>query len=425
MILWLSAILPIFASPKMAVLDNGLTLVVDETTHIPQISSHLHFRFSPDDVMDGLPHLIEHLLFEGAQHTPNGLYDQLVEQANGFNNAKTSFNEIVIEAQFDSSALETMLFLETDRMGYLCGGLTQEDLDNQKMVIFHEIWNEQVRYLGGLADHFRKMSFDNAIFSKEIMGTLYDLELIQLDDVCSFAQQWLKPQYLTWVMVGDINFEMAQERVTYWTSDLEGSTEARIASQQIFQQLSSNTAKKPKVQKVYYPSQEAQGLFLIFAGPKLGSQEEGVVDFIMEVLKEPQSIHQTSIQSIQVLSESTEFGGWILLEIQCSHPEDGFRDFQQILQHDFLWYQKSYKAKVQRLLLEMQMKNASRAKLLFQCSTFLDATEIGQCYEKQYAFRSAWDDSMITEIVQRYFDVENATVIWMGVENPLGWSAWL
>ena len=54
----------VWSSPRAFVLDNGMHVVLEETRHIPQVSMQLHFSFAPERYLEGLPHLVEHLLFE-------------------------------------------------------------------------------------------------------------------------------------------------------------------------------------------------------------------------------------------------------------------------------------------------------------------------------------------------------------------------
>ena len=81
-------------------------------------------------------------MFEGSANVENGDYDRQLNSVGG-GKAFTTHDAIVFTARFPQEALELLLFLESDRMGWLCEGLTEGDVVNQQAVV-----NQETRRLG-------------------------------------------------------------------------------------------------------------------------------------------------------------------------------------------------------------------------------------------------------------------------------------
>src|SRR4051794_3054908 len=131
--------------PKIAFqkfeLANGLKVYVVEDHQAPTVYEVLWFDVgSKDEVAKrtGFAHLFEHLMFKGSAHLPDGLMDQLLEGAGGWSNAFTSTDMTVYQNVAGSNFLETMLWIDADRLAGLTETLDQAKLDNQRDVVLNE-----------------------------------------------------------------------------------------------------------------------------------------------------------------------------------------------------------------------------------------------------------------------------------------------
>ncbi|MEP6595300.1 MAG: insulinase family protein, partial [Ginsengibacter sp.] len=107
---------------KKFVLDNGLTLIVHEDHKVPIAAFNIWYHVGSKNEKTGktgFAHLFEHLMFNGSENY-NDDYIQLMDQIgatdiNGTtNNDRTNYFENV-----PVSALDKVLWIESDRMGYL------------------------------------------------------------------------------------------------------------------------------------------------------------------------------------------------------------------------------------------------------------------------------------------------------------------
>src|SRR5436190_12953049 len=103
-------------------LPNGLTVVLSTDHTAPTVAVNIWYHVGSKNEVPGrtgFAHLFEHVMFTGSAHVPYGLHDQLTEGVGGSNdgsttNDRTNYFEIV-----PANYLESALWLEADRMGFL------------------------------------------------------------------------------------------------------------------------------------------------------------------------------------------------------------------------------------------------------------------------------------------------------------------
>src|SRR5512142_704449 len=122
-------------------LPNGLTLIVSEDHKAPIVAVNVWYHVGSKNERPGktgFAHLFEHLMFNGSEHF-NDDYFKVLEKIgatdlNGTtNNDRTNYFQNV-----PVSALDTVLWMESDRMGHLLGAITQAKLDEQRGVVQNE-----------------------------------------------------------------------------------------------------------------------------------------------------------------------------------------------------------------------------------------------------------------------------------------------
>ena len=123
------------------VLSNGLTLVVHEDHKAPIVAVNIWYHVGSKNEKrgkTGFAHLFEHLMFNGSENF-NSDYFKVLEKIgatdlNGTtNNDRTNYFQNV-----PTSALDTVLWMESDRMGHLLGAIDQAKLDEQRGVVQNE-----------------------------------------------------------------------------------------------------------------------------------------------------------------------------------------------------------------------------------------------------------------------------------------------
>src|SRR6187402_3773832 len=141
------ALAPLPAAPRASIafekyrLPNGLTVVLHSDPSLPLVAVNVWYHVGPANEpaqRSGFAHLFEHLMFEGSKHVGRE-FDRILESIGATNsNGTTSWDRTNYFETAPSENLETLLWLESDRMGFMIDTLTQERLDVQRDVVKNE-----------------------------------------------------------------------------------------------------------------------------------------------------------------------------------------------------------------------------------------------------------------------------------------------
>jgi predicted Zn-dependent peptidase len=203
-------------------LDNGLQVILHRDPRAPTVAVNLWYHVGSGDEMpgkSGFAHLFEHMMFQGAKHIGEDVHFDLLREIgatgiNGTTNSdRTNYYEIVPRHE-----LETALWLESDRMGYLLDLLSEESFANQRDVVRNE----------------RRQNYDDRAYGRSrfaVAAALYpeghpyryltigrheDLEAASLSDVQNFFLKWYVPSNATITIAGDFDPEQAKALVAKW-----------------------------------------------------------------------------------------------------------------------------------------------------------------------------------------------------------------
>ncbi|WP_343345226.1 pitrilysin family protein [Sphingomicrobium sp. XHP0239] len=206
-------------------LDNGLTVIVHEDRKAPIVAVSVWYNVGSKDEPQGktgFAHLFEHLMFNGSENLP-GDYFTYTEQIGATSlNGTTSFDRTNYFQNVPTGALERALFMESDRMGYLLGAVTQEKLDNQRGVVQNEK-RQGDNQPGGLVFYevAKQLMGEGHPYSHTPIGSMADLDSASLGDV----QQWFRDKYgpnnAVLVLAGDIDAATARPLVEKYFGAIE------------------------------------------------------------------------------------------------------------------------------------------------------------------------------------------------------------
>src|SRR6185369_9040440 len=122
-------------------LPNGLRVVLAPNNTSPTVAVTVWYHVGSKNEAKGktgFAHLFEHVMFTGSGHVPYGVHDQYTEGVGGSNNGTTSNDRTTYYETVPSNYLETALWLESDRMGFLLDTLDLEKLNQQRDIVKNE-----------------------------------------------------------------------------------------------------------------------------------------------------------------------------------------------------------------------------------------------------------------------------------------------
>jgi zinc protease len=227
----LAGALALLAAPPPSIpyetfaLANGLHVILSEDHTAPIVGLDVTYDVGSKDERPGrtgFAHLYEHLMFQGTAHLPKGEEDRLVEAAGGSSNGSTGNDRTEYWEQVPSNALEQMLFVESERMGFLLQTLDQAKLDNQREVVKNERRQNYEMQPYGLAWKALLENLWDADFPYHWMtiGSHEDLSAATLEDVRDFFRRFYGPNHASLAIAGDIDARRARELVARWFADV-------------------------------------------------------------------------------------------------------------------------------------------------------------------------------------------------------------
>jgi zinc protease len=120
---------------------NGLVLIVHEDHSDPIV--HVDVTYHVGSAREtpgksGFAHFFEHMLFQGSENVADEQHFKIISESGGQMNGNTSFDRTKYFEVVPKNYLETMLWLESDRMGFLLDAVTQKKFEVQRATVKNE-----------------------------------------------------------------------------------------------------------------------------------------------------------------------------------------------------------------------------------------------------------------------------------------------
>ena len=191
-------------------LPNGLTVVLSPDRTTPTVAVNVWYKVgSKHEAVGrtGFAHLFEHVMFTGSGNVPYGLHDKLTEGVGGSNNGTTNNDRTTYFETVPSNYLETALWLESDRMGFLLDALDLAKLNAQRDIVKNErrqgVDNQPY---GRAGEILARATYPSSHpYSWPVIGSMADLSAASEEDVKSFFRLYYAPNNAFLVIVGDID----------------------------------------------------------------------------------------------------------------------------------------------------------------------------------------------------------------------------
>ena len=205
-------------------LSNGLDLILHEDHSLPMIGVNIWYHVGSKDEeigKTGFAHLFEHMMFAGSKNHDSGFFEPL-EKVGGNLNASTASDRTNYYVNVPSNYLELVLWLESDRMGYLLDAMDQSKFDIQRDVVKNERRQSYENRPYGMA----YLKLQPALFpaphpySWPTIGSQEDLDAAELDDVKAFFRRFYAPSNASLTITGDFEPESVSRLVEKYFGDL-------------------------------------------------------------------------------------------------------------------------------------------------------------------------------------------------------------
>ena len=206
-------------------LANGLTVILSPDHSVPTVAVDVMYHVGSKNEAPGrtgFAHLFEHVMFTGSGHVPYGLHDKLTEGVGGYNNGTTNNDRTTYYEVEPSNYLESAIWLESDRMGYLLDALDLDKLNAQRDIVKNERRQSTDNQPYGRTNEiiYAAMYPKNHPYSWPVIGSMADLTAASVEDVKNFFRLYYAPNNATLTIAGDFDPAQARTWIQKYFADL-------------------------------------------------------------------------------------------------------------------------------------------------------------------------------------------------------------
>jgi len=254
-------------------LANGLLVTLSEDHTAPIVAVNLWYHVGSANEREGLTgfaHLFEHMLFQGSEHVGTNEHFETIQRAGGTLNGSTWLERTNYFETVPSNHLESILWLEADRMGFLLPGMTQQKLDLQRDVVKNERrWSMDNQPYGSWWEKLPALCYPPSHpFHHSLIGSMEDLSAASLEDVATFFRTYYTPDNAVLSIAGDFD-----------------PRQARAAVERYFGPIPPGPGKPPlpdmslppvlgeRLRETVYDDVALSRVFLAFRSPVFGSDD--------------------------------------------------------------------------------------------------------------------------------------------------------
>ncbi|MBX7248846.1 MAG: insulinase family protein [Caulobacteraceae bacterium] len=262
-------------------LSNGLTLIVHEDHKAPIVSVNVWYHVGSKNEprgRSGFAHLFEHLMFNGSENH-RGDWFPLVEGLGATDlNGTTNTDRTNYFQNVPVGALDTILWMESDRMGHLLGAIDQAVLDEQRGVVQNEKRQGENEPYGLVEEMVQHATYpEEHPYGHTVIGSMDDLNAADLASV----QDWFRTYYgaanAVIVVAGDITPEEAKAKVEKYFGDIPPGPP--------IQQPKVSVAKMVGNSRGLAYDRVAQArLYRVYNIPETGARDTDLLDMLSDVL---------------------------------------------------------------------------------------------------------------------------------------------
>jgi len=327
-------------------LDNGLQIILHEDKSDPIVAVAVLYHVGSNREVKGrtgFAHLFEHIMFQESQHIPQDQFFKKIQNAGGTLNGGTWNDGTIYFQVVPNNSLEMVLWMESDRMGFLLSTVTQEAFMNQQSVVQNE---KRQRYdnepYGHTSYVLHKLLYpENHPYNWETIGELEDLRNATLADVHEFFKKWYGPNNATLVIAGDFDKEQTKNLVEKYFGEVKKGEEVKP--------LNPMPVVLDKTRKAYHEDNFAKSpeLNMIFPTPQQFTIEDYALQLFGELFagSKKAPLYKVIVEekklapSVSAYQNTQEIAGEFTLTIRA-FPDKNLSDVENAVMESFEKFEK-------------------------------------------------------------------------------------
>lgn len=310
-------------------LENGLEVIlhVDKSDPIVAVATVMHVGSNREEPgKTGFAHFFEHMSFNDSENTPVGANRKMIPEWGGSRNGGTSNDYTVYYEVVPKDAFEKILWIDSDRFGYMINTVTEAALEREKQVVKNEKRQRVDNAAYGYTNEIIRKNLypEGHPYNWTVIGSLPDLQAATLEDVKTFYKQYYGASNASLVIAGDIDIEETKTLVKKWFGEIPSGPEVkpldpRPVTLEVTKSLffEDNFAKLPEL-RIVFPTVEEyhkDSYALSILGQLLsGSKKAPLYKVIVE--------EEKLAPNIGTYQSSSELAGEFIFRVRANEGKD-------------------------------------------------------------------------------------------------------
>lgn len=207
-------------------LENGLEVVLHQDKSDPIVSLAIQYGVGSNREKTGrtgFAHLFEHMLFQESENVGQDQFFKKIQDAGGTLNGGTWQDGTIYYEVVPKNAMETVMWLESDRMGFLINTVTKSAFKNQQEVVQNEkrqrVDNNPYGHTNWVID--KNIFPEGHPYNWQVIGELVDLQNATVEDVKEFYDKFYGPNNATLVLAGDFETNEAKAMIEKYFGEIK------------------------------------------------------------------------------------------------------------------------------------------------------------------------------------------------------------
>ncbi|MBD45812.1 MAG: peptidase M16 [Flavobacteriaceae bacterium] len=289
-------------------LDNGLDVVLHQDKSDPIVSLAVQYGVGSNREKTGrtgFAHLFEHMLFQESENVPQDQFFKKIQDAGGTLNGGTWKDGTIYYEIVPNNALETILWLESDRMGFLINTVTETAFYNQQEVVQNEkrqrVDNNPYGHTSWVID--KNLYPEGHPYNWQVIGELVDLQNATVDDVKEFYNSYYGPNNATLVLAGDFETEDAKALIKKYFGEIKPKAEVA--------KLEPQPVTLSKTKRLFHEDNFATApqLNMVWPTPQQYKEDAYALDFLAELISSGKKapLYQVLVKDKNLTSRTTAY----------------------------------------------------------------------------------------------------------------------
>ncbi len=206
-------------------LDNGLEVILheDHSDPIVAVATMMHVgsnREKPGKT--GFAHFFEHMSFNDSENVPVGANRKMIPEWGGSRNGGTSNDYTVYYEVVPKDAFKKILWIDSDRFGYMINTVTEAALEREKQVVKNEKRQRVDNAAYGYTNEIIRKNLypEGHPYNWTVIGALPDLQAATIEDVKEFYAKYYGASNASLVIAGDIDVDETKMLVEQWFGEI-------------------------------------------------------------------------------------------------------------------------------------------------------------------------------------------------------------